>query len=237
MSLHIRVATSFWTHRKTLRLHALIGEAAYWVPLKLWSYAATNQPDGNLSDYSDEEIAMLIGYKHDAKALLEALLKASFVDSDRKIHDWYEHNGFHTIFAERARNAANHRWTKVRLLKEKKKTRQDKTVQDKTRQETSIASSMLVASTQLRWSKAEGWKGVSNELLDEFKEAYPACDIKLQFAQMSQWLKANPSKARKSNWRRFATNWLKDEQDRGGNIRSHKPRYQMPTNAEYAEGK
>jgi hypothetical protein len=36
---------------------------------------------------------------------------------------------------------------------------------------------------------------------------------------MEQWLKANPAKARKSNWRKFVTSWLAKEQDRGGDLR------------------
>src|SRR5437773_8303148 len=107
MSLHIRVSVSFWSHRKTLRLRASIGEAAYWVPIKLWSYAAQNQPDGNFSDYSDEEISMLVGYAGDAKALLNGLLGACFLDADRKIHDWQDHNSYHASFHERAVKAAN----------------------------------------------------------------------------------------------------------------------------------
>ena len=36
---------------------------------------------------------------------------------------------------------------------------------------------------------------------------------------MHEWLIANPTKATKSNWQRFATNWLKSEQDKGGDMR------------------
>jgi hypothetical protein len=36
----------------------------------------------------------------------------------------------------------------------------------------------------------------------------------------AEWLKANPTKAHKSNWRRFVVSWLTRSQDRGGTNRS-----------------
>ena len=71
----------------------------------------------------------------------------------------------------------------------------------------------------LQWSVEGGWQGFDDVLWDELAKAYPACDIRRQFFAMEQWLKSNPSKARKSNWRRFVTNWLQREQDRGGDLR------------------
>lgn len=71
----------------------------------------------------------------------------------------------------------------------------------------------------LAWSPDTGWQGFTQDLWDEFALAYPACDIRRQMLAMEQWLKANPAKARKSNWRKFVTNWLAKEQDRGGDLR------------------
>lgn len=119
MGLYIRLQTSFWNHRKTIRLRAAIGEAALWIPPRLWSYAAENQPNGDFTNYSAQELAMLIAYLGDAQAMLEALQQASFMDG-MKLHDWSEHNSYHSIFSERAKKAAKARW------KGKDKTRKDK---------------------------------------------------------------------------------------------------------------
>jgi hypothetical protein len=67
-----------------------------------------------------------------------------------------------------------------------------------------------------QWAEPSGWQNVTDKLKAEWSEAYPACNIEMQLNQMSQWLKANPTKARKSNWLKFITNWLKRSQDRGG---------------------
>jgi hypothetical protein len=135
MSLYVRVDSSFWTHRKTLRLRTLIGESALWIPPRWWSYAANNQPDGDFGDYSDQELSMLLGYQGDAQALRQALLQAGFMDKDGKIHDWLEYNGYHSSFADRARKAARARWNGHAS----EKRREKKTVQEKRRDEPSNA--------------------------------------------------------------------------------------------------
>jgi hypothetical protein len=124
VSLYVKVFTSFYTHRKTLRLHATLGNDAFWVPPRLWAYAAQNQPDGNFSDYSDQEIASCVGYSGDASSMLQALQRAGFLDERRTIHDWSEYNGYHKTYADRARNAANERWEKERT-KEKAQSGSD----------------------------------------------------------------------------------------------------------------
>lgn len=148
MSLYVRVLNNFYTHRKTLRLKSLIGESAFWVPPRLWAYAASNQPDGCLEQYSPEEIAELIGYSSNASSMLQAMLKAGFLDANPlRIHGWEEHNNYHSVFAERAKKASAARWSK----EEKSPTppKEEKTVQDKDKETsipTSIPTSMLQAS-------------------------------------------------------------------------------------------
>lgn len=142
MSIYVRLQTSFWQHRKTMRLRGIIGDDAFWIPPRLWSYAAQNQPDGDFSDYSASELALLLGYHKDAQAMLEALQQARFLD-EMKIHGWEEHNGYHGVFADRAKKAAAARWEKERS--------KEKEGKDKTRQEVSIASSMLEAFEEF-WS-------------------------------------------------------------------------------------
>lgn len=115
MSLFIRVNCNFFTHRKTARLRALIGDDGLWLVPRWWAYAAENQPDGNFSDYTAAELANLLQYAGDPVKMLEALLQAGFADNDPlRIHDWSDYNGFHQAFAMRARKAAAARWEKER---------------------------------------------------------------------------------------------------------------------------
>lgn len=144
MALYVKVFTSFFSSRKTIRLRAELGNDALWVPIRLWSYAAENQPDGDFSGYSPEELAMLIGYQGDALRMLEALQKACFLDG-MTIHDWEEHNSYHKTFSERGRAGAAARWGDGKKKEAKKKD----TKPSREDIESSIATSMLEASFPL----------------------------------------------------------------------------------------
>jgi len=194
MSLWVKVYTNFYTHRKTLRLRASLGNDAYWVPPRLWSYAAENQPDGNFTDYSDSELASAIGYVGDASSMRQALLQAGFLNPDRSIHDWQTHNSFHQVFAERASKAAQVRWGK-----EKERTKEkegDKEETEMRGDEPSIASSMLGASKVAGVAGKSTAKAVptssqqSDDLwLAELKEdkAYRGIDVDREHAKMIRW--------------------------------------------------
>lgn len=75
------------------------------------------------------------------------------------------------------------------------------------------------AASRLAWKLETGWIGPDAALRGVWALAYPACDLDRQLAAMDAWLRANPTRAKKSNWARFATNWLAKEQDRGGDAR------------------
>jgi hypothetical protein len=64
------------------------------------------------------------------------------------------------------------------------------------------------------------WEGILDEDRKLWAEAYPACDIEQELKKMIAWAVANPQKAKKSNYAKFITNWLKREQDSGGTKQS-----------------
>lgn len=66
-----------------------------------------------------------------------------------QIHGWSDHNGYHQVFADRAKKAAAARWEKDKKRKDKRKRGEERT-----REEGSNAASMLQA-------------------FDEFWKAYP----------------------------------------------------------------
>jgi hypothetical protein len=69
------------------------------------------------------------------------------------------------------------------------------------------------------WTADAGWQGITDADRQEWAAAYPACDLTAELAKAHSWLKANPSRAHKSNWRRFFVSWLTRSQDRGGTHR------------------
>lgn len=72
----------------------------------------------------------------------------------------------------------------------------------------------------IRWDVDAGWQGITDADRNSWATAYPACVLDIELVRSAEWLRANPAKARKSNWRRFLVAWLTRSQDRGGTIRS-----------------
>jgi hypothetical protein len=71
----------------------------------------------------------------------------------------------------------------------------------------------------IRWDAVAGWQGITDADHAEWSRAYPAADIPVEIAKAHQWLKVNPKKAQKSNWRKFLVGWLTRCQDKGGTNR------------------
>lgn len=120
MSLFIRVNANYFTHPKTLRLRMALGHGSDMFPIRLWAFASQYQPDGDLSKYSADELAMHAGCLTDATSMLQALIQIGFIDQDPlRIHDWQEYNGYHSRYAERAKVAATARWAKKRTKRKR----------------------------------------------------------------------------------------------------------------------
>jgi len=64
--------------------------------------------------------------------------------------------------------------------------------------------------------KIQKWEGITKEDLSLWAEAYPACDIKQELKKMIAWILSAGAKGKKRRWRKFITNWLSRQQDRGG---------------------
>ena len=87
--------------------------ASIGVLLNLWWWAIDYARDGDLSKFSDRQIAKGCGYSGDATLLVEALTAAGFVDKKpRRIHDWSEYGG--TLIAKKERDAARKREARKR---------------------------------------------------------------------------------------------------------------------------
>ncbi len=72
----------------------------------------------------------------------------------------------------------------------------------------------------ISWTADAGWQGITEADRQEWRLAYPACDLACELARATSWLKANHTKAHKSNWRKFVVGWLSRSQDKGGTNRT-----------------
>jgi hypothetical protein len=80
-------------------------------------------------------------------------------------------------------------------------------------------SRSVATSDPIEWTAEAGWSGISDEHRQRWATAYPAADLPVELAKADEWLRANPTKAKRSRWGRFVTSWLSRCQDRGGTHR------------------
>jgi hypothetical protein len=93
----IEVHEELRNHPKVNRLAKDMGvsraEARGWI-VGLWLWSATYAQDGDLSEYTDDEIAEAMEYEGgNIQGLLQALVRHGLLDGDggRRIHDWEKH--------------------------------------------------------------------------------------------------------------------------------------------------
>jgi hypothetical protein len=101
----------------------------------------------------------------------------------------------------------------------------DKTRQDKREERIPAAqvatdvSAKRPTAPKISWDASAGWQGITDEDRAEWATAYPGASLETELAKATAWLKANPAKAGKRNWRLFVVRWLGRCQDRGGTNR------------------
>ena len=109
----------------------------------------------------------------------------------------------------------------------------DKTRQDKTREEEIPSPSERDATSDppqrrkrsqpaasIGWTAEAGWTGITDADRSEWRQAFPGAVLEQELAKSTAWLRANPTKAGKRNWRAFLVRWLARCQDRGGTNRT-----------------
>ena len=85
------------------------------------------------------------------------------------------------------------------------------------------------AKSSLSWSADSGWEGITDADRSEWAAAFPGAVLAQELAKATAWLKANPQRCGKRNWRRFVVGWLQRCQDKGGTNREPGNRPAGPT--------
>jgi hypothetical protein len=75
------------------------------------------------------------------------------------------------------------------------------------------------AKPAVSWTADAGWQGITDADRQEWAAAYPGAVIDQELAKATAWLRANPTRAGRRNWRRFVVGWLQRCQDKGGTNR------------------
>jgi hypothetical protein len=75
------------------------------------------------------------------------------------------------------------------------------------------------AKSAVDWDSGDGWTGITDADRAEWATAFPGAVLDQELAKATAWLKANPKRAGRRNWRRFIVGWLQRCQDKGGTHR------------------
>ena len=195
---------------------------------RLWSWADVHTTDGIATGVDAEWVDEFAGVTGFAEGMISAGWLECDADSVR-FANFDRHNGL----------SAKRRCTqKTRVEKSRAQTvtlpahtLRTECAPEKRREEKrrireeapSVARSVTAA---LVWDPVEGWQGITDADRTAWATAYPAASLTAELAKASEWLRANPTKAKRSNWRKFLVGWLTRCQDGGGTDRGNGRRQQ-----------
>lgn len=173
----INVDLNFFSHRKTMRLIAQLGDLAVTGLFRLWCYTAQHYPDtGVLSDLTDVELEYIMQWTGAPGELVKVLIGIGFLDvvgSTCHIHDWKDHAGHLVIYRERARKAAVSRHEKYSTLANSNNLQISSLTNSNV--EKLPASSMLQANSQLILSTSS-----ASSMLQASLETHKQCPNTIQ---------------------------------------------------------
>lgn len=104
----IRLSCAFHQHPKTRKVFRRLGAAGPWALVCLFLWARSSRPDGDLSGLSDEDIEIAADWVGAEGQLVSTLVACGFLDgveSERRIHDWAEHQPWSAGSEDRSERA------------------------------------------------------------------------------------------------------------------------------------
>jgi hypothetical protein len=207
-------------------------EVVCWRLIQLWSWASMNTADGTIRATASR-IATACGGD---EAFWMAVARVGWLRFDgthATIEGWEKR--FSRAAKARMEDARRKAAARaVRLLSEKcpEKTGLEERTREERREEekkdipaapvpTSGAADAVRtrAKPAVSWSADAGWEGITDADRQEWATAFPGAVLDQELAKATAWLKANPQRAGRRNWRRFLVGWLQRCQDKGGTNR------------------
>lgn len=206
--MKLYVSTVFGSTSKELE------PAERWIWVGFLALAGDSQWDGVIKatvtlGYSDEQLADLLAVDTPLlRAAKRKMIKADKITVDEK--------GIISI----------NNWEKYQSEYDRQKKYRGKSYKIRLHDGVTPSSPSISYSSFLSLieNKNLKWDGISNEDLTAWGEAYPACDIQRELLAMIEWIKANPKKGMKKNYRQFIVGWLARSQKHGGGMKSNPPR-------------
>ena len=208
-------------------------EVVVWRLIQLWSWAAMNTADGQIVATPRRLIAVAGGDEAFWLAV-ESVGWIAFAGSTMTICGWDRR------FSRAAKARATHAQRQDTYRRRSRDgapsqgggadvSLQERTGEERTEEEIQPAApvptsdppkaSRTPAKPKVAWTAEAGWTGITDQDRREWAETYPGAVLAQELAKATAWLKANPSRAGRRNWRAFVVRWLSKCQDKGGTNR------------------
>jgi hypothetical protein len=210
-------------------------EVVCWRLVQLWSWAALNSLDGTIRA-TPKRVAAVAGGDEAFWLAVEKVGWVSFASGNIVIEGWDRRfSGSAKARAMHARRQDSYRGRSRDAAPSQgcdaPPSPQERTGEDRTEEEIQPAAPVATSEPPKRrkrsqhpdavsWNADAGWQRITDADRSEWAAAYPGAVLEQELAKATAWLKANPDRAGKRNWRAFIVRWLGKCQDRGGTNRT-----------------
>ena len=229
----IPIDCNLGTKPEVLELVDVTGESVEtvgWRLIQLWSWAAMNTADGQIVA-TPRRLAAVAGGDESFWLAVESVGWISFAGTTMTIAGWEKR------FSRAAKARATHASRQDTYRRRSRDGAASQggdgppSLQDSTGQEKTYIPAAPVptskppkasrspAKPRVHWDCESGWQDITDADRQEWAEAFPGAVLDQELAKATAWLRANQTKARRSNWRRFLVGWLQRCQDKGGTDR------------------
>ena len=201
--------------------------------LQLWGWASLNSADGT-ARATAARLARICGGDESFWLAVEAVGWIAFSGDSVTISKWGDRFSgaakARAVDRKRKNPAKSDTIRKVsgkipneggRNLEETRTTGEERRGEERRINTNTAPSGSRSAPDSISWDSVEGWQGITDADRTAWATAYPAASLTAELAKASEWLRSNPTKAKRSNWRKFLTGWLARCQDGGGTDRGN----------------
>jgi hypothetical protein len=203
--------------------------------LQLWGWASLNSADGT-ARATAARLARICGGDESFWLAVESVGWIAFSGDSVTISKWGDRFSgaakARAVDRKRKNPAKGDTFRKVsgkipneggRNLEETRTTGEERREEKRIINTNTAPSGSRSAPDSISWDSVQGWIGITDADRDAWATAYPAATLTTELAKAGEWLRSNPTKAKRTNWRKFVTGWLSRCQD-GGGTRTGDPR-------------
>lgn len=202
--------------------------------IALWGWAQQHTVDGSLPHTTDQDIDDLVDHDGFAKALrlIGWLENHPTIDGGTLLPRWEQHNSngakARLQTAERVSRKRERECNAESVTESLQERDLHNRTEEREEEKTDAAgaasgehrASHAASPGRVAWSVEGGFVGVTDRDRETWAAAFPAVNLERATAEAHAWLTANPTRAKKRNYRRFLMGWFSRQQERGGDAAS-----------------